>query len=254
MIGRCHLPTAAWADRQPALEADESRHIVTVLRARAGDRVGLFDGFGLQGEAEIVRVDPRCVELRILRTRTLPPPATAVTLALALLREQKMDWAVQKAVEIGVSRICPLAAERCVAQIPASRVEDKRARWMRIAVQAAKQSGADRLPEIAPPLRVRDWASGASGPRTLVGSLRPGAKPLNEVLDVLLDPRPASIAVAIGPEGDWTNDELDALCASGAVESDFGARVLRAETAALFALSVLRYRLQPLNPEGQTDA
>ncbi len=240
---RCYVPTANWTNDPVELDEAEARHLVSVLRARAGERIEILDGAGRLGEAEVVVADKKRTAVRILSRRECAPFAPRRILAQALVREQKMDWLIQKAVELGVHEIWPLQTERAVAQIRPAEAGKKAARWQAIALAACKQSGNPWLPHIAPP---RGLAAALATLReqpgaACFGALQAGAVPLPEFFGRLRRDNCPQVAAFIGPEGDFSPAEVDMLRAAGAQPVTFGPIVFRVETAALFILSALQY-------------
>ena len=240
---RCYLPTARWADERTELDEAESKHLAGVMRAQAGDRIGLLDGQGHLGEAEVVAPHRKRTAIRILSQTAAARFAPRRILAQALVREQKMDWLIQKAVELGVHAIWPLQTERAVVKIRAEEAERKAARWQAIALAACKQSGNPWLPEIAPPralpealAALRD-APGAA----CFGALQAGAVPLPDLFGQLRREDCPQVAAFIGPEGDFSPAEVELLLGAGVRPVTFGPIVFRVETAALFMLSALQY-------------
>ena len=240
---RCFLPSKHWAADAAELDEAESKHLAGVLRAQAGDRIGLLDGEGRLGEAEVVVAHKKRTAIRILARTASAPFAPRRILAQALVREQKMDWLIQKAVELGVHEIWPLQTEQAVVKIRPEEAEKKAARWQAIALAACKQSGNPWLPKIAPARKLsaalaalRD-APGAA----CFGALQAGAVPLPEFFGRLRKENCPQIAAFIGPEGDFSAAEVAALLAAGIQPVTFGPIVFRVETAALFMLASLQY-------------
>jgi 16S rRNA (uracil1498-N3)-methyltransferase len=225
---RFYIPRLA----QPQLSAAEFHHATHVLRVKAGDTVGVFDGRGHEAQCRIEASG----KLTILTQSNTPPLPCRITLAQAVPKKT-MDLIVQKATELGVAGIVPMISERTIKR-PGTSPE----RWHEIALEACKQSGNNWLPEISAPQPVFDFlnASGAFDLK-LIASLQPDAKRLKEILGNI---RPASVLVMIGPEGDFTPSESAAAKTAGCLPLSLGSLVLRAETAAVYALSILHHELQ----------
>ncbi len=240
---RCFLPADRWSSDAAELDEAESKHLAGVMRAQAGDRIGILDGAGRLGEAEVVAPHKKRTAIRVLSISSVAPFAPRRILAQALVREQKMDWLIQKAVELGVHEIWPLQTERAVVRIRAEEASKKAARWQAIALAACKQSGNPWLPQISP---VRGLAEalaalrGVSG-AACFGALQDGAVPLPEFFGRLRAEGCPQIAAFIGPEGDFSPVEVAALRSAGTQPVTFGPIVFRVETAALFILSSLQY-------------
>ena len=240
---RCYLPSARWANDAAELDETESKHLVGVMRAQAGDRIGLLDGEGQMGEAEVVVPHKKRTAIRILSRTAAAPFAPRRILAQALVREQKMDWLIQKAVELGVHEIWPLQTDQAVVKIRPEEAEKKAARWQAIALAACKQSGNPWLPKIAPAQKLSAALAalrGAPG-AACFGALQAGAVPLPEFFSRLRKENCPQIAAFIGPEGDFSAAEVGALLAADVQPVTFGPIVFRVETAALFILSSLQY-------------
>jgi 16S rRNA (uracil1498-N3)-methyltransferase len=233
---RCHAGPERWDGGEVRLGPEETRHLRAVLRMVPGDAVAVFDGAGRSADAVIAGWDGEAARLRI-RTIHAPESGTDLRLCAALLKPAAMDWVVQKSVELGASELAPVLAARSEAVPRGAKADKRRARWERIAVQAAKQCGIARLPTIRPPASM-DEILAEPGPRDLHASLRPEARPLWAVArDGGFDRGP--VRVWVGPEGDWTDGEEMRLREAGSAPVRLGPRVLRAETAALYVLSVL---------------
>ena len=240
---RCFLPAARWARAEAELDEAESKHLSAVMRAQRGDRIGLLDGEGRLGEAEVVSPHKKHAAIRILSRTTVAPFTPRRILAQALVREQKMDGLIQKAVELGVHEIWPLQTDQAVVRIRPEEAEKKSARWQAIALAACKQSGNPWMPEIAP---VRKLSAALAASRGVAGaacfgSLQQGAVPLPEFFGRLRKDNCPQVAMFIGPEGDFSAGEVAALLAAGVQPVTFGPIVFRVETAALFILSSLQY-------------
>lgn len=241
---RCYVPPSDWQAHELCLPAEEVHHLHTVLRARLGGTVTAFDGRGRSADCEIVEMDRRHARLRVIQQRVQPRPEPEFILLQGLPREQKMDLLIQKATELGVHRIRPVQTDHAVVRLREENEESKRERWQRIALNAAKQCGTAWLPEVEPvqPL----LACLTEMPRVdllLVCSLEPDAAPLRDVLRTARESHPASVAVLVGPEGDFSARERAAARNAGGRAVRLGDTVLRSETASLFVLSVLTYEL-----------
>lgn len=240
---RCFLPSQRWTSDAAELDEAESKHLAGVMRAQAGDRIGLLDGEGRLGEAEVVVAHKKRTAIRILSRTAAAPFAPRRILVQALVREQPMDWLIQKAVELGVHEIWPLQTDHAVAKIRPEDAGKKAARWQAIALAACKQSGNPWLPKIAPVRKLPEALAalrGAPG-AACFGALQAGAVPLPELFGRLRKENCPQIAAFIGPEGDFSAAEVAALLAAGVQPVTFGPIVFRVETAALFILSSLQY-------------
>ncbi|MBM4163921.1 MAG: 16S rRNA (uracil(1498)-N(3))-methyltransferase [Lentisphaerae bacterium] len=225
------------------LDRDESHHLIRVLRVTPGDGVEGFDGAGLIRPLRVARVARNEVGLEPAGVAVArPKPACAITLFVCISKGNRMDWTVEKAVETGASRIVPVLSARTVVRLDAQEGLDKRLRWERVAREAARQCGAAWVPQIEAPLACdASTALVAESAPVLIGALRPNTPLLREALEAFPE-RPAHAGWFVGPEGDFTTDELDRLIAAGAIPVALGGLVLRAETAALYGLCVIGSR------------
>ncbi|MDD5707604.1 MAG: RsmE family RNA methyltransferase [Kiritimatiellae bacterium] len=223
------------------LPRDEARHLLDVLRVRVGEAVELCDGAGRRVSCRVSAMARHGLTLEhVAAPSSLPPLPCRLTLCACVCK--RMDWTIEKAVELGAARIVPVLSERCVIRLDgeADRL-DKRARWERVALDAARQCGAAWLPRIETPLPFAEVVALLAGCRPLlVAALTPDARPLRTALtDWRSRPAPAEAAWVTGPEGDFTPGELQELKAAGGELVSLGRQVLRAETAAIYGLCVL---------------
>jgi 16S rRNA (uracil1498-N3)-methyltransferase len=235
-MARFLLPPSEWQSAE--LTGDEARHLSQVLRIKPRDMITVFDGCGRRAPAEVLTASRDHVSLKLGDPHTPPPLHPEITLAQAIPKGKNMDLIVQKSVELGISRIQPLVTRNTVVQ-PG---EGKSEKWRRNALEACKQCGQDTLPEIADPLPFDRWlASLTEGNENLgiIASLAPGAMPIRETLRQHAGTK--AVTLLVGPEGDFTSEEVAAAIAAGFLPVSLGAIVLRVETATLFSLSVLRY-------------
>ncbi|NQT91358.1 MAG: 16S rRNA (uracil(1498)-N(3))-methyltransferase [Lentisphaerae bacterium] len=248
---RCYVdPSALDSEAGFRLSEEEAHHVVHVLRAEIGERVIAFDGRGRETEAAIESREGGHVVLRAAGpVRTAPADPVRVVLVQALPKGRGMDGIVEKATEIGVSEILPVFTARTVGVPREEKRPDRRDRWERISISAAKQCGTSRLPVIQPIESYPDALRNAAGSDLLlVGALTGETRPLRHVLRGAAAGGVDSVTLFIGPEGDLTPSELSEAIGVGAVPVTFGSRVLRCETAALFGLSAIRYEFM-----GETD-
>jgi 16S rRNA (uracil1498-N3)-methyltransferase len=224
-----------------ALPERAARH-VQVLRLQPGDTVTLFNSQGGEFEATIERMGRSDVQVKVTAHHAVEREARrAVHLALGMPANERMDWLVEKASELGAASITPLMAERSVLRLKGERAEKKIAHWRGVAMAACEQCGRNRLPLLHAVASVIDWlaalpAPTAAAPRLLL-SLRAGTQPLAQALSASDDTAP--VTLLSGPEGGLSPAEEDAALARGFVPVSLGARVLRAETAPLAVLARL---------------
>jgi 16S rRNA (uracil1498-N3)-methyltransferase len=244
---RAYAPDLDPSQTIVALSAEESAHLIRVLRLDAGARVLVFDGRGAQYLARITTAAKDRVTLALLEpVPPAPEPRVRLTLAQAVLKGDKMDAVIRDATMMGVSAVIPLITDRTV--IPRSAVEMGRVRerWHRIAVASAKQCGRAIVPEIGPPERLTALFGAQDAPDVLrLQLIEPGA--VASATDALphdglpVEPSLAGTLIAIGPEGGWSPEEVDQAREAGWRGWTLGARTLRAESAPLAALSILTY-------------
>lgn len=269
---RAYAPDATAAATEIRLGADESHHLVVVNRCTRGDPVVAFDGRGREWQCECA--DPAKVgaTLRVKSTHQAAPLPCAITLAQSLPKGATMDEIVRQATELGAARIVPLVTERTQVHLDGDRAEKKIEKWRVAAIEAAKQCGNPWVPEIAPLTKLEALlratmatttdaathalvAAGDGGDRLgfdlkLVASLHAGAKPLRETIAHWRAHHassgrsgPLRVLWLVGPEGDFSATEMTACLMAGCAPVTLGPLVLRCDTAAVAAMSVLSYEL-----------
>ncbi len=225
------------------LEGGEHRHLSKVLRAQPGRRVWLVDDAGNSYEAEVIEVRETQTLLKILARTPAAETRVRIILGQALLKSKKMDWVVQKATELGVDVIVPLATSRAIVKV--GRGEGGRLeRWQKIAREAAKQSRRSSLPEVEEPRPFPDFLSGRPEARKLILT-EDGGKALKEILPggpgEIAGAGMATVILAVGPEGGWTKEEEAESRTAGFEPVSLGKQPLRSETAALAALAMISH-------------
>jgi 16S rRNA (uracil1498-N3)-methyltransferase len=228
-----------WDEATAALHGDQAQHLSRVLRAQPGMEFDVVAG-GRAWLARIASIDRDSVHFTLLQeldtAASLP-----LTLLLSIFKFDRMEWAIEKAVELGASSIVPVLAERTekhLAQAAAKRVE----RWRRLALEAAKQSRRSDLPEIAEPARLAAVLGGeaaAAHPLCILLSETEEDQPLLRVLQENVRAAGNGIALAIGPEGGWTANEIVLFTRAGWHSVTLGPRILRVETAVIAALAIV---------------
>ena len=213
------------------LDEDTHRHVVKVLRMREGDELALFNGDGCEYDAQIIRADKKNLEVEICEAEQVErESALDMTLCVALLKGDAMDFAVQKSVELGVTRIVPFDCARTERRLSGERAAKRMQHWQKIIISAAQQCGRTRLPTLAEPQGFTDVLNEQAALKLL---LSPHHDQLHK-----LPPRPDSVALLIGPEGGFEVQEVDAAIAAGWQALQLGPRILRADTAVVSALAV----------------
>ena len=241
----CTPPTAEPAEL--TLSPEESHHLVAVNRARPGDTVVAFDGRGTEWICELTGDRKSAAVLKVRFRQKAKPLPYEITLGQALPKGPAMDAIVRKATEIGAAHIVPLESERTQVHLDGDRSDRKIEKWQTAALEAAKQCGNPFLPVIAPVQPAAAFMAGARGyDLKLIASLQPGAKSLKGVLSAFQAAHgraPKKVLWLVGPEGDFTPAEMSLAGSSGFEPITLGPLVLRCETAATYALSVLSYEL-----------
>ncbi len=243
---RFYLPPDQWDMETPALEGDEAHHCRDVMRCGTGDRLLVFDGAGREMEAEILSVSRRAVELAVISRRITAPLPARITLGQAIPKGKNMELIIQKATELGVAEIVPLLTENTVVQLKSGEREKKREKWQRVAVEACKQCGQNWLPRVAEPQAIGDFIASVRDECRIVAAIDPESLTLREILaqwDAEHPSRPEAATLLIGPEGDFTAAEVATARAADFRPLSLGPIILRAETAAIYAVSVLVYEL-----------
>ena len=223
----------------PALPKEARDHL-RVVRPKAGEEIELFDGQGRWRTFAVRRPDGSSASalVPVSEVRTSARPSASLTLFACVTKGSRWDWTIEKATELGVTRLVPVISDRTIVRLAPGDGAAKRARWQRIAEEAARQSDAKWLPEILAPVAFADSLPLVRATTCLVGALAdPPPEPVGAALARLADA--ADVAVYVGPEGDFTPQELSAL-REVATPVSFGSTVLRAETAAIYGISALK--------------
>lgn len=231
---RLFLPSGSFGSEVRIAEQD-FHHLSRVLRARPGDNVILLDGMGDAYEAELIEVGRNEARARVAGVMPRPyEPSLRITVAQALGKGDKFEQVIQHGTEIGAAGFIPLTTARTVALLDSGSARQKRERWKLVAKGAAEQCGRGRIPDIHPAVTLTSLASDW-GAWSGVIVLHPGG----ESLCGFAPPAATDLLLVVGPEGGFTNDEVALTLASGARTAGLGRLVLRTETAALAALSLL---------------
>jgi len=220
------------------LDDKAAHHLAHVLRAKVGDRVILFNGAGGEYLAEISQIVKKGVEVRVLSftAREVESPV-AIHLAQGIARGEKMDFIIQKAVELGVKKITPLLTARCNVRLSAEHTQKRLLHWQSIAQSACEQSGRNYVPVIHPPMLLKDWLTKSQADLSFVLSPHVVDKfPAEDAASI------KTVQILIGPEGGLDNQEVSDACARGFLPLTLGPRILRTETATIAALAALQYR------------
>lgn len=237
---RFYAPGNHPAGTKVELTADETRHLRDVLRLKVGDEVSVFDGTGSEFFCLISEIGKKNAILQVIReiTPTASESELEITMAATVLGGEKYDLIVQKAVELGVTRLIPLSTIRCEVKVKdaAKRLE----RWRRIALEATKQSGRARLMQIDSPSEFDDLIVSLGRDDTVMFSERDGA-------DFSAIKADKQLTALFGPKGGWDDPELALAKENGVTIVTLGGRILRAETAAIGITAILQHRFGDLN-------
>lgn len=234
-ISRIYHPDTLTPQTDINLSADASNHLARVLRAQIGQKVSLFNGDGYDYSAEISQISKKQVSVTILdKTQNQTESLLKLHLGQVISRGDRMDFTIQKSVELGVSEITPLISERCGVKLNAERMAKKVEQWQKIAISACEQSGRAFVPKVNPVIQLSSWLNQSfDGVRV---NLHPYAK--HGISGLTL---PSSqVQLLIGPEGGLSDDEINQAREQHFIDVLMGPRVLRTETAGLAAISLLQ--------------
>jgi 16S rRNA (uracil1498-N3)-methyltransferase len=233
-VSRLYLPTPLEAGATIRLDEERAHYLNTVLRLKKGAELTVFNGLGGEFRAVLREAhrDGALLELGAHDPREAES-SLPTHLGLGISRGERMDFAIQKAVELGVGRITPLLTERCVVQLDAQRQRQRLQHWQGIVQSACEQCGRNRLPRLEHPARLEDWLTGQAGTRLILHPV--GGLTLKEL------PRPeGEVTLLSGPEGGFAERERELALNLGFLPLKLGPRVLRTETAALTALAAIQ--------------
>ncbi len=244
---RFYVPPEECAGSPIYLTGAEAHHALRVLRIRAGEQVMVLDGAGRQFLCNVEQCLRDQVQLAVSETKNMPLPSGRITLLQAIPKGKIIESIIQKATELGASRIVPLMSERVVVHLNEKEAARKAAKWENVAVEAIKQSGAAWLPKVEPPVTPQQFlARNEKFELPLLASLQQDSRHPREFFNAFRERegRKASfVCVWVGPEGDFTAEESEIIKAQGALPITLGSLVLRVETAAIYCLSILNYEL-----------
>ncbi len=237
---RFYSPPETFTGQAVTLGADEAHHMRDVVRQRPGDEVSVFDGEGREFVCVIRNIARSSAELEIVREvepRSPESPAR-ITLAAAMLKADKFELVIQKAVELGVAELVPLITDRCEANT--KHAEKRMVRWQRIILDASKQCGRATLMKIGEPVKFQTMLAAGDNTETVLFAERDGERLGDGGRNVIR-------TVVIGPEGGWSDAEIDAARATGCRIITLGGRILRAETAAIAITAIVQNLFGDIN-------
>jgi len=215
-----------------ALTGAHAVHLARVLRARIGQEFDILAN-GVLHLARVATINEDRIEFELGEAIPAEAATVQLTLLLAIFKFDRMEWAIEKATELGVSRIIPIIARRTDTHLAAAAVK-RTDRWRRIALQAAEQSRRTSPPEVADSMKIRDAASLPSPLKIVLSEV----ERQNQLKDVLAASMDNEILLAVGPQGGWTDDELQLFRDHGWLAASLGPTILRAETAAIAAAAI----------------
>ena len=234
---RFYCPTPLATGLALSLPAGAARH-VQVLRLQPGDVITLFNGEGGEFDATVTRMGRSDVDVEVGAHHAVEREAArAVHLLAGITANERMDWLVEKATELGVASITPLVAERSVLKLKGERAEKKLAHWQGVAVAAAEQCGRNRVPTVHPAVTLTEWVKKAPPGERWVLSLSEGTQSMAQMQGQAAGLPMTPVTVLSGPEGGLSPTEEAAALAAGFAPVTLGPRVLRAETAPLAVLA-----------------
>ena len=220
---------------EAVIEGGDARHVGGALRMTAGEALTLCDGKGTDYACTITAVEKERVTLLVnAAAPSYSEPSLAVTLYMGLPKGDKMELIIQKAVELGVTAIVPVATARCIVKLDGKDAAKKQARWQKIAAEAAGQSGRGIIPVVETPISWKAALARFERSKTLL-CYEGGGAPIGK----LVSPADEAISLVVGPEGGFDAAEVEAVTAVGGQIATLGPRILRCETAPLAAIAVL---------------
>lgn len=238
---QCHASSLTLTDR-------EAHHGLHVLRLRRGDPVTVLDGAGGEYLCQTAELARTTIGLTVRQMRSVPPLPYEVTLVQALLKGKMFDAIIQKATELGVSRIVPLLSDRVILQLDEQKSGTKTDHWRRTAIEAIKQCGSAWLPRIEPATAFRTLVGrGDKFDLSLIAALQSESRHPRAWFEAFRAEHrhlPRSVCLWVGPEGDFTPEEVEAAKLVNARPITLGRLVLRSETAAIYSLAIVNYELQ----------
>lgn len=234
-IPRIYLPQPLTSGNEIALDENALRHVVQVLRLKVGHPLLVFNGHGGEYEAQLVRISKREAVVQVGNFHNINRESALFThLGLGISKGERMDFALQKAVELGVNEITPLFTEHCVVQLKDNRASKKHDHWQAVIISACEQSGRNTIPVLNSAKPLTEWLGSCAVSTRLI---------LDPTADVALSAIKLSepeLALTIGPEGGFSETEIEQARAAGFTGVTLGPRVLRTESAALAGLAAVQ--------------
>ncbi len=235
-MNRYYIAPDQWVAESLQLTDEEAHHCARVMRAKVGEKIEVFNGEGNAAICVIEAIAKDRVTLLLEREILSPKPATNIHLLQSIPKGKNMEWIIQKAVELGVQRITPIETKNTIVQVADRDAAKKQDKWQRIALEACKQCGQNWMPVVAATMTIQQATENLTGLK-IVASL---AEKMHSFDELLATNASADIHYIVGPEGDFTPQELEHLTHKDFKAVTLGDIVLRVETATMFGLSVLR--------------
>lgn len=251
-MNRFFLPTASGVEPELFLEGEEAHHALKVLRIEPGEDVIVLNGNGCAFVCRCIAREKNRLRLQIVQKNFTPQNDYKITLLQAIPKGKLIELIIQKAIELGITKIVPLITERVVAVPDEEDSSKKQDRWKQIAISAIKQCGQTWLPEIEPPIKLTDYLKKTEPAElsllcALVGERKHPSIYFDEFRQKYRR-NPRTVNIWIGPEGDFTPTEMDRILSLPSFPITLGNLVLRTETAAIYALSIVNYELSKPSP------
>ena len=230
------------AGSKAVVKGSDAHHIKNVLRLKPGDKIGLFDGTGLNYETRIVTLLPKSVEVSVVRSfPSATEPSVDITVAQALLKDRKMDLLVRQLTELGITRWIPFIAKRSVPRPDKKRLFTRTERWKKIAKEAVKQCKRSCPLKIGATVSFKEVLNLGKDSDLKIVFWEEESKPVSQELSVSNAKPAEKIFILLGPEGGFTLNEVENAKASGFITAALGPRILRSETATIAACTLLQY-------------
>lgn len=246
-IPRFYLPQPLQCDTEIELPPELFRHAIQVLRMKQGEALILFNGTGGEYYATLTTVNRRSASAKPQRFDPMErESALRLTLVQSIIKPDKMDIAIQKSTELGISRIQPLLSQRSVVRPGRDQLEKKQKHWQAVAISACEQSGRTRIPEVLPAKPLATWLQDSQSEPATRLMLLPGDYPPLQQLSMSAAHDAQALSAIIGPEGGFTAEEEAQCLSNGVLPVSLGPRVLRAETAALTVTALLQQQFGDL--------
>ncbi|PWU25326.1 MAG: 16S rRNA (uracil(1498)-N(3))-methyltransferase [Candidatus Rokuibacteriota bacterium] len=247
-VSRFYASPEAVAGEEVAFDAQETRHLARVLRLRPGAVVRAIDGRGQQLTVRLTRIGARGAEGKVLdRTVHRSESPLDLTLVQAVPKGEKLELIIRMTTELGITRVVPIYSDRSVPRLEQERESTRVARWQRVAREAAKQSGRAVIPDILRPVPLSEWLTEPRPPGLILCLWEDSDR---SAATVLPEQHPDKATLLVGPEGGFTDEEVEQAKAAGAIVAGLGPRILRTETAGPVGVALLQARYGDLGTAG----